>query len=85
MPIPYQNGERGVAAVGSMTVAIKAQRVLASSGITVEIISLSPRETKRGCAYGVSYPIQLEANVRNVLRTARISVSQYFKKGGSQP
>ena len=82
MPIPYQSEEKGVGAIGSMTAAIKAQRALASSGIAVEIISLSPHETRRGCAYGIEYPLRLEASVRNVLRIARISVSQYFRKGG---
>ena len=82
MPTPYHSEEKGVGAIGSMTAAIKAQRALASNGITVEIISLSPGETRRGCAYGIEYPLSLEANVRNVLRAARISVSQYFRKGG---
>lgn len=82
MPISYKNEEKGVGAIGSMTAAIKAQRALASSGIAVEIISLSPNETRRGCAYGIEYPLRLDTNVRNVLRAARISVSQYFRKGG---
>ena len=78
----YRSEEKSVAAIGSMTAAIKAQRVLAVSGITVEIISLSPGETRRGCAYGIEYPLRLDTNVRNALRAARISVSQYFRKGG---
>ena len=78
----YKSEEKGVAAIGSMTAAIKAQRALAASGITVEIISLSPGETRRGCAYGIEYPLRLDTNVRNALRAARISVSQYFRKGG---
>ena len=80
----YKSDEKGVAAIGSMTAAIKAQRVLASNGIATEIISLSPGETRRGCAYGIEYPFLLDTNVRNALRAARISVSQYFRKGGSQ-
>ena len=80
----YKSDEKGVAAIGSMTAAIKAQRTLAASGIITEIISISPGETRRGCAYGIEYPLQLDTNVRNVLRAARISVSQYFRKGGSQ-
>lgn len=82
MPITYHSEETGVGAIGSMTAAIKAQRVLASNGIAVEIISLSPTQMRRGCAYGIEFPLSLEANVRNVLRAARISVSQYFRKGG---
>ena len=80
----YNNEEKGVAAIGSMTAAIKAQRALAAGGVTVEIVALSPGETRRGCAYGVEYPVQFDTNVRNALRSARISVSQYLRKGGSQ-
>lgn len=77
----YKSEEKSVAAIGSMTAAIKAQRALAASGIAAEIVSLSPRETRRGCAYGVEYSVQFDTNVRNALRAARISVSQYFRKG----
>ena len=80
----FNSEEKGVAAIGSMTAAIKAQRALAASGIAVEIISLSPGETRRGCAYGIEYPVQFDTSVRNALRAARISVSQYLRKGGSQ-
>ena len=82
MPLSYKDGEKGIAAIGSMTAAIKAQRALASAGITAEIVSLSPSETRRGCAYGIEYPLQLESAIRNTLRAVRISVSQYFRKGG---
>ena len=78
----YDHDEKGVAAIGSMTAAIKAQRTLAASGIASEVISLSPGETRRGCAYGIEYPARLDASVRSTLRAARISVSQYFRKGG---
>lgn len=78
----YKGEEKSVAAIGSMTAAIKAQRVLTASGIAAEIISLSPNETRRGCAYGIEYAMALDTNVRSALRAARISVSQYFRKGG---
>lgn len=74
----------GIAAIGSMTAAIKAQRALNRAGITAEIVSLSPEETRRGCAYGISYALTREAAVRSTLRTAGISVSQYLRKGGNE-
>lgn len=81
MNTPIGYGEKGVAAIGSMTAAIKAQRALTAAGISVEIVSLSPGETRRGCAYGIEYPLSQESQIRNALRAARISVSQYLRKG----
>ncbi|MBE6701981.1 MAG: DUF3343 domain-containing protein [Ruminococcaceae bacterium] len=72
----------GIAAIGSMTAAIKVQRLLSAAGLSVSIVSLSPSETKRGCAYGIEYPLSQEAALRNALRIARVRVSQYLQKGG---
>jgi len=72
----------GVAAIGSMTATIKAQRALAAAGIAVSVVALSPGETKRGCAYGVSYAPAEEAAVRQQLRLAGIRASAYLRKGG---
>ena len=59
----YKSDEKGVAAIGSMTAAIKAQRTLAASGIASEVISLSPGETRRGCAYGIEFACSQSNNV----------------------
>ena len=77
------NTPRGkcVAAVGSMTAAIKAQRVLLSFGIDAEVVALAPEETRRGCAYGVEFAAASENAARAAFRAARISVSQYILKG----
>ena len=74
-----------IAAIGSMTAAIKAQRALERTGILSQVVSLSPTETRRGCAYGISYAADRHSAVRQALRLARISVSEYLQKGGTQP
>lgn len=80
------NSNRGcIAAVSSVTLAIKAQRTLSSSGIPSEVISLTADQTRRGCAYGLEFSCAEESNVRTLLRTAHIPVSQYLKKGGTVP
>lgn len=85
MQLQPNNGPRGIAAIGSMTAAIKAQRTLAMAGLKVEVIGLSPTETRRGCAYGIEYPLTAEGQVRISLRAARISVAQFLQKGGNAP
>lgn len=70
--------QKCVAAIGSMTAAIKAQRALLSANISAEVIALAPEETRRGCAYGVEFAATSENAARAVFRAARISVSQYI-------
>ena len=83
----YPRNDTGdcVAALGSVTLAIKAQRQLAASGITADIISLPAKATRRGCGFGLTFPCADEATVRRSLRAARIPISQYLKKGDIPP
>jgi hypothetical protein len=68
-----------LAAVGSITVAMRAERVLLDAGISAAIVSLDPEQTRRGCAFAVSFPADKEAAARRELRAARIFVSQFIK------
>lgn len=69
-----------IAALGSMTAAIKAQHILLSLGYSADVVALSPEQTRRGCAYGVSFACKVEAEVRRALRAGGVSVSQYIKR-----
>jgi len=69
-----------VAAVGSMTAAIKTQRTLALHGMKGEVVALAPHQTRRGCAYGVEFRADDERTVRALLRSAAIPVSQYIRE-----
>ncbi len=69
-----------IAAIGSMTLCLKAQRILSAVGINARVISLSPEETRRGCAFGVSFAAGLQSIAATQLRRAKIPVSEYFTK-----
>ena len=69
------------AALGPMSAAIRAERALLEMGILAEVVALEPTETRRGCAFGIEFPCHEEARVRATLRAARITVSQYLKRG----
>ena len=56
-----------ISAKKTVTHAVRAKRVLAASGIRCEVVSLDPGVTKRGCAYGVSFPCEMTDRVRTVL------------------
>lgn len=77
----YQKTESCVATMSSMTLALHAERTLAGAGISAEIVSLLPGESKRGCAYGLLYPCNADRQTRSILRGARIPVAQYLKRG----
>ena len=69
------------AALGPISAAIRAERALLFAGIAAQVVALEPHETKKGCAFGITFSCMEEARVRATLRAAKISVSQYFKKG----
>ena len=71
-----------LAALPSMTIAIKGQRALLAAGISAEVLTLSASETRRGCGFGLSFCCSERTRAQSALRAARIPVSQYLKKGG---
>lgn len=74
-----------LAALGPMTAAIKAQRALLGGGIKAEVEALSPTESRRGCAYGVSFPCEKRDHARALFRSAGIPVVQYMQREQKLP
>lgn len=72
----YQNG--CVAVIGSMTQALRAQRVLASAAIQAEVVKADAKEERRGCAYALSYSCAQENNVKTVLGNQGIRVRKFY-------
>lgn len=72
------------AAIGSLTVAMKAHSALSEAGIGGKIVKLDPSMTKRGCAYGIEYACEDHKAVRSAFNAAKISVSSYLKGGGGE-
>jgi glycosyltransferase A (GT-A) superfamily protein (DUF2064 family) len=83
MHLPSDPHPKLIAAIGSMTAAIRAQRALLSANVLAEVVSLLPSQTQRGCAYGVEFSASNAPAVRLALRRARIHVSQYIERNGS--
>lgn len=72
------------AAIGSLTVTMKAHSALSAAGLNGKIVKLDPSMTRRGCAYGIEYPCEDHKAVRSAFNTAKISVSSYIKGGGGE-
>ena len=62
-----------IAAIGSVTQAMRAQKVLAGEAIRTNLVKTSGN-SHRGCSYALSYSCSQDANVRAILARARIRV-----------
>lgn len=67
------------AVIGSMTLALKAQTILAEAAIRASLTKISSSQTHNGCAYGVDFPCTQSSNVQTVLSRAGIRVRQYLQ------
>ena len=72
------------AAIGSLTLAMKAASALGAEGLDGKIVKLDPTMTRRGCAYGIEYSCEKHKAVRSAFNAAKISVSSYIKGGGGE-
>ena len=61
-----------IATVRNMTGAMKIRDAHVRSGIKAEIVSVDASLTRRGCAYGVSFPCEKEAQVKRILASKRM-------------
>ena len=69
-----------LAVIGSMTQAMRAQKVLAGAAVRADVVKADSAHTRRGCAYALSYPCAQENNVRTILAGAGIRVRDYYRE-----
>ena len=67
-----RDGYECSAELGSVTEAMKAQRVLAAAAIPTEVIKVEGAR-RRGCVFGIGFSCAQSNNVRAVLSAARIN------------
>lgn len=72
------------ASIGSLTHAMKGQKLLSGIGIVGKIVKLESEKTRRGCAYGIEFPCAELRRVRATLATSHLPVSEYFNGGGGE-
>lgn len=71
----YENYSCNVA-IGSVTEAMKAQRVLSGTAIPSEVVKMDRARGRGGCIYGLSFPCVHKKNVHSILYSAGISVEE---------
>lgn len=69
-----------IAEIGSMTQAMRAQRVLAEAVIPATVVKTDSSKSERGCAYGVSISCAQRENAELVFEKSRVRVRRW-KKG----
>lgn len=72
------------ASIGSLTHAMKGQKLLAEVGIAGKIVKLDAGKTRKGCAYGIEFSCSELRSARSVLGAAHLPVSEYFSGGGGE-
>ncbi len=70
------------AVIGSLTLALKAQKAMASSAIHATVVKLDSSVTNRGCAYGIEYDCNQDSNVRAIMNSSGIKVARFVRGGG---
>ena len=65
--------------VGSVTLAIKAKKLLARDGIASKLVKADASKSAGGCVYGIEFPTKDLYAVANVLRSANVYYKNYEK------
>lgn len=71
------------AVIGSMTIALKAQKILHASSIRSTVVKLDSSATQRGCAYGLEFDCNQYSNIRYLLEKSHVNVTRYLTGGDS--
>lgn len=69
--------------LGSMTLALKAQKILGAAAIPSTVIKLSAEGRGRGCSYGLRFSCAQRRNLFSLLENERIRVREIEWKDGS--
>ncbi|MBE6661663.1 MAG: DUF3343 domain-containing protein [Ruminococcaceae bacterium] len=72
------------ASIGSLTHAMKGQRLLSDVGIESRIVKLDAKRTRRGCAYGIEFSCAELKSAKSTLGASHLPVSEYFSGGGGE-
>lgn len=65
-----------VATMRSVTLAMKAKRMLQQQGIYADVVNVDGKLTKYGCTYGVSFSCVYTEKVRELLQSHRMDFGE---------
>ena len=76
---PYRTATVCTAVTGSITMALKAQRVLSKNAIQSNTVKVSRSAQKKGCVYGIEFDCALLGNVKNILDSAGVEINEFLR------
>ena len=68
----YYDEAECVAVIGSVTLAMRAQGVLAKAAIRTEVVKADSSVTGVGCAYALMFPCEMSETIKEILKNAGI-------------
>lgn len=71
-----------VATLKTLNLCIKAQTALETRGHKVKIVSIDPRLTRRGCAWGIEFDAIFEREIVSSMRRLGIYPGEIISGGG---
>ncbi len=72
------NHRECVAVIGSMTMAMQAQNLLATVGVRARVIKADSWRIRQGCAYAISFSCSQSETVVKTLQNAGITVQLFY-------
>lgn len=67
------------AVMGSMTAAMKAQRLLGKHALRATVKKISPGTGNKGCIYGIEFDCARSRDIRQILENSGIEVKEYLR------
>ena len=78
----YRSATVCTAVTGSMTMALKAQKVLSKGTIRANAVKVSHSENGKGCVYGIEFDCALLGNVKTTLYRLRKELREFLENRG---
>ena len=72
-----------IAVIDSMTIGLKAKKILSQSSIKSNVVKLKSSITGNGCSYGLEFDYIQYVNVKHILEQANIKVHKFVTGGGA--
>ena len=72
--------KKDILTIPTVTLALKAKRLLSKKGITASVVHFNSNENKNGCSYGIEFDIKDYFSVLSILKESEIPHHQLKKE-----
>lgn len=72
--------KKDILTIPTVTLALKAKKLLSKKGITASVVHFNSNENKNGCSYGIEFDINDYFSVLSILKESEIPHQQLKKE-----